>query len=409
MQLVELLEQGHSLRQHDRASVIPYFEKWIAEVNEQSDPIALVTALTELALALIEIGQPEGVNRTKLLMQQAGSYLKSQSTSRSKSDSKNYGIQKAYLLYAQGLWELKHHNFDRSLTSFQAAYQLYEVNADLGGQALADDALGLYYMTIGEFQTALMHLERALGYRQELDNEHGKAISFGNLGRFHLQIDQLEPVEDLFQTSLEIAVAEQDELLQILALSGLAQNLIAHGQWQIAISKVQSALKLTQEPLDTLRIAELSLHLAEAFLGAEQMDDSLRTIDREVMPRFRDLQNKAGIAAGKRIKGRIFYQRLILGFDSLEEDTIERAEDFLLDAAMLFEQEKMPIDYAKTLYDLAYLYQLCLNSRFKYQYQGKSVRSLELALNALQNFNSGDSRLAHQIDAMLLQTMGGSL
>jgi tetratricopeptide (TPR) repeat protein len=405
MQLAELLEKGHSLRQHDRASLIPYFEKWIAEVNEQSDAIALVTALTELALELMEIGQPEGVTRAKLLMQQAGSYLKSQS----KSDSGNYDIQKAYLLYAQGLWELKHHNFDRSLACFQAAYQLYEVNADLRGQALADDALGLYYMTVGEFQNALVHLERALGYRQELDDEHSKAISFGNLGRFYLLIDQLEPVEDLCQTSLEIGLTEQDELLQILALTGLAQNAIAHAQWQTAIGKVQSALKLTQEPLDTLRIAELSLHLAEAFLGAEQMDDSLRTIDREVMPRFRDLQNKAGIAAGKRIKGRIFYQRLILGFDSLEEDTIERAEDFLLDAAMLFEQEKMPIEYAKTLYDLAYLYQLCLNSRFKYQYQGKSVRSLELALNALQNFNRGDSRLANQIDAMLLQAMGGSL
>jgi hypothetical protein len=132
-----------------------------------------------------------------------------------------------------------------------------------------------------------------------------------------------------------------------------------------------------------------------------------KAIDSEVKPRFTSLQHKAGIAAAKHIRGKILYRRLVDGLDSLEQDKIEHAEDALLDAAMIFEQEMMPQAYAKTLYDLAYLYQLCLNSRFKYQYQGKSVRSLELALNALDQFNCGNTKLAAQIDQMLMQSMGG--
>ncbi|MEE3718277.1 hypothetical protein V2H45_16175 [Tumidithrix elongata RA019] len=401
MQSAELLEQGQLLRRQDRASAIHYFEKWLNIADERTDRLALATASMELALELIEISQPEGLLRANSLLQKAEDLLKNYPS--------NCDRQKAYLHYCQGIWALKQNNLADGISLLQAAYQTYEQINDLEGLALTDDALGKYYATIGDFQTALFHLERSLSLRQELDDEHAKAISFGHLGRIHLQIEELDPVEDLFQTSLEIGLAYEDEVLRIQALSGLAQLAIARSQWQLAIAMIQEALDLTQEPLDTKRVAYLSLDFAEALLGDDRLEDSLKSIDLEVMPRFVKLQDKVGIAVAKRMRGRILYRRLLDGLDTLEEDTIEIAEDTLLDASMLFEQAKMPQEYAKTLYDLAFLYQLCLNSRFKYQYQGKSVRSLELALNVLEQYNQGNTRLASQMEAMLMHAMGGAL
>jgi hypothetical protein len=402
MRLAELLDRERMMRRQERTSVVPFFEKYIADANAQTERSALVMALLQLALASIESGQSDGMLRAKDLIAKAENLLN--------AELENDSVQSpyfAYLQYCQGVWELNHHNHDRALSLLQSAYLRFEANEDIEGMALADDALGLYCMTIGNFEMAQMHFERSLLQRQEMNDEHGKAISFGNLGRFHLQIEELEPVEDLFQTSLEIGVECEDEQIQIEALSGLAQYAIVRPDWKTAIATVQNALQLTQEPLDTKRVAYLWLYLAEALLGSDRLEESLKAIDNEVKPRFTSLQSKAGIAAAKHIRGKILYRRLIDGLDSLEQDKIEHAEDALLDAAMIFEQEMMPQAYAKTLYDLAYLYQLCLNSRFKYQYQGKSVRSLELALNALDQFNCGNTKLAAQIDKMLMQSMGG--
>jgi hypothetical protein len=79
-----------------------------------------------------------------------------------------------------------------------------------------------------------------------------------------------------------------------------------------------------------------------------------------------------------------------------------------LDAAMVFEQQGMTQEYARTLYDLAGLYNLCTNhSTLFFQYQGKMVRSLELALSVLEQFEVGNDHLISEIENALNQAMSG--
>jgi hypothetical protein len=74
------------------------------------------------------------------------------------------------------------------------------------------------------------------------------------------------------------------------------------------------------------------------------------------------------------------------GLVSLNEETIEIAEDYLLEASLLFEQHKMMKHYALTLSEMARLYNICANTQYQFQYQGKSLRSLELAMAILDQF-----------------------
>jgi tetratricopeptide (TPR) repeat protein len=192
------------------------------------------------------------------------------------------------------------------------------------------------------------------------------------------------------------------------ALKGLAKVAIAESQWQLAIELIKEVISLLQEPVDTIEIGYLYCDLAEALLGDRQIEKSLICIRVEVLPRFRDYQYLKGIAIAKHLRGRIYVQRLLNGLDSLDEDAIETAEDSLLDALIAFEQFGMMSNYAKVLYDLACLYQLCSSSQFQYQYQGKSLRSLELSLSTLDQLGMSNTQLASQVEAMLNQVMRGS-
>jgi hypothetical protein len=76
---------------------------------------------------------------------------------------------------------------------------------------------------------------------------------------------------------------------------------------------------------------------------------------------------------------------------------------------MLFDLYGTPQDKAKALYDLAHLYTLCNEPRYKYQYQGKALRSLEQALIALEKFRDDSSGLVTKIELFLSELMGSFL
>ena len=217
----------------------------------------------------------------------------------------------------------------------------------------------------------------------------------------------IKQAANLFQSTLDIGLANSDNFLRLQALKGLAKVAIAENQWQSAINLIKEAISLLQEPCDTIEIGYLYCDLAEALLGDQQIENSLICISVNALPRFRDYQYLKGIAIAKHLRGRIYVHLLLEGLDSLNEDAIETAEDSLLDASIAFEQFGMMLNYAKVLYDLACLYQLCSISHLHYQYQGKCLRSLELSLSVLDQLGMSNTKLAAQAETMLNKVMHG--
>ena len=403
MKLAEFLHQGQQLRRQGRTFAIAYFEQSLQnnlDVNADAgmaDLAMTARILLDLALELIGTRLPESLQRGESLIQQATETLDQNPT----TDNE----QRAYLLYVRANLALELGKLTDVLQILENAYQLYQDHPE--GLAITDDAIGRYYLQVNDPQSALNHFERALSLRLESEYECAIAKSYTYLGKLYLSIEDTNQAVSLYQNALEIALANDDRALQLQSLKGLAKSAIVEHQWQTAIALSKDAITLLQEPVDTIEIGYLYCDLSEALLGDRQINQSLLCIRAEVLPRFRDYQYQKGIAIAKHIRGQIYVHRLLEGLDSLDEDSIETAQDSLLDASMGFEELGMMLDYAKTLYDLASLYQLCSNSPFQYQYQGKALRSLELSLSVLDKLGMSSTKFAIQVDELLDQVMGG--
>jgi tetratricopeptide (TPR) repeat protein len=402
MKLAEFLIQGQQLRQQDRTSAIAYFEQCLqnttTDANFVGDMGTKARVLLDLAVELIATKQPEQLQRAKMLVQQSGDILnQSLETSRE---------QTAYLLYVRAILAMELGDLRDVLPTLQAAYEAYGNNQE--GQALTDDAIGHYYIKVSDYSSALISFERSLSVRLESNDESAIGKSYAHLGQLYLLSSELNQANSLFQNALDLAIDHSDNFLRLQALKGLGKVALADSQWQNAIALIKDTITLLKEPVDSIEIGYLYCDLAEALLGNRQTEESLICIRINVLPRFRDFQYGRGIAIAKHLRGRIYVHRLLEGLDSLDEDAIETAEDSLLDASMAFEQFGMMYDYAKALYDLACLYQLCSSSQFQYQYQGKSLRSLELSLSVLDQLGLGNSYLASQVEVLLNQAMRGS-
>ncbi|NMF58488.1 tetratricopeptide repeat protein [Pseudanabaena yagii] len=402
MKLAEFLIQGQQLRQQDRTSAIAYFEQCLQNTTTDANSVGEMgtkaRVLLDLAVELIATKQPEQLQRAKVLVQQSGDILnQSLETSRE---------QTAYLLYVRAILAMELGDLRDVLPTLQAAYEAYGNNQE--GQALTDDAIGHYYIKINDYSSALISFERSLSVRLEANDASAIGKSYAHLGQLYLLSGELNQANSLFQNALDLAIDQSDNFLRLQALKGLGKIALAESQWQNAIALIKDTITLLKEPVDSIEIGYLYCDLAEALLGNRQTEESLICIRINVLPRFRDFQYGRGIAIAKHLRGRIYVHRLLEGLDSLDEDAIETAEDSLLDASIAFEQFGMMYDYAKTLYDLACLYQLCSSSQFQYQYQGKSLRSLELSLSVLDQLGLGNSYLASQVEVLLNQAMRGS-
>ena len=413
MKLAEILLQGQQLRQQDRTLAIAYFEQCLQNTSinasNQSQDSALeidthtkIKILLDLAAELIATKQPQSLQRAKLLIQQADASLSHPPDQDDQLPKNNF--LSADLLYVKSLMAIELGDLQTLLPTLQAAHAAYVGNPE--GQALVDDVYGQYYLQSYDWQSALASFERSLSLRLEISDEWLIAKSYGNLANLYVLVGNLEQASQLSHSTLEIALKHSHNALRSQALKGLIKIAIAEGQWQDAISMIKDAIALLKEPVDTIEIGYLYCDLADALLGNHQVEDSLICIRIHVLPRFRDCQYQRGIAIAKHLRGRIYVYRLLEGLDNFDEDAIETVEDSLLDASIVFEQKGMLLDYARSLYDLACLYQLCNSTHYQYQYQGKALRSLELALSTLDQIGMSNTRLASQIEVMLNQVMG---
>jgi tetratricopeptide (TPR) repeat protein len=402
MKLAEFLIQGQHLRQQDRTLAIAYFEQCLQNTNTgenvEEDPSTAIRVLLDLAVELIATKQSESLQRAQALVQQAGEALN--------QNPDHDHEQKAYLLYVRAILALELGELGDVLHVLEMAYETYSNSRE--GQSLVDDAIGQYYLQINDIQSALMSFERSLSARLEIEDECTIAKSYVHLGQLYLASGDINQAASLFQSTLDIALANSDNFLRLQAIKGMVKVAIAESQWQLALELSKDAISLLKDPVDAIEIGYIYCDLAEALLGNRQVEESLICIRVNVLPRFRDYQYLRGIAIAKHIRGRIYVYRLLDGLDSLDEDAIETAEDSLLDASLSFEQFGMMYEYAKSLYDLACLYQLCGSSQFQYQYQGKSLRSLELSLSVLDQLGMSHTQFASQVEAMLNKVMRGS-
>jgi len=408
MQPTELLKQGQLLRRHDRAESIACFEESIQRAESVNDEMLIANALTELAIELIEIGQIPALGRARALLDRSIYLLdkldvdNSLSVAHHPDHQSSHQIdittpQKNYVVYAQGLLSLKEGNYRAAISQFEQIYKSYVHDQEM--LATLDRSLAESYIALGDFKTSLSYLERSI-------SQVNKGNNYEQLGRIYLQLDQYLRAKDYFEQSLDIAIETDDKYLRVQAFNGLSQVAIAEEQWENAIMVIKEVLSQLEEPLDLQQVAYLYLNLAEAKIGIGKIVEAQECVEKYAIPRFKKLQNQHGLAAGKHTLARVLSCRLGKGMDDMTDETIEAVADEFLEALIMFDSYGTPQEKAKTLYDLAKLYNLSKKSRSKYQFQGKAVRSLEQALTTLEQFKDDSPSLIAKIETFLNELMG---
>jgi tetratricopeptide (TPR) repeat protein len=399
MQPTDLLEQGQSLRRQDRAEAIACFEESIQRAESINDQMLISNALTALAIELIEIGQILALGRAKSLLDRSMYLLKDLADSDIKDKSTQSGQikqKKDHVTYAQGLLSLQEGDFNQAIAQFVQVYDSFAHDPEM--QSTLNCSLAKSYAALGDFKTSLSYLEPTSNFN--------KGNKCAQLGQIYLHLDQFIHAKDYFEQSLDIALETDDKYLRVRAFIGLSQVAIAEQHWENAITVINEVLSQLEEPVDVQDVAYLYLNLAEAKIGIGELLSAQEHIEQNAIPKFERLQNLHGLASGKRTLARVLYCRLAQGIDDISEEMIEAIADEFLEALILFDSYGTSQDKAKTLYDLANLYTLCNESRYKYQFHGKAVRSLEQALKILEHHRDDSPALVTKIELFLDKLMG---
>jgi tetratricopeptide (TPR) repeat protein len=399
MQPTDLLEQGQLLRRQDRAEAIACFEESIQRAESINDQMLISNALTALAIELIEIGQILALGRAKSLLDRSMYLLKDLAANLDRNDTElsiNLKQKKDYVIYAQGLLSLQEGNFDLAIAQFDRVYDSFVCDPEM--QSTLNCTLAQSYIALGDFKTSLSYLERISNF-----NNGNKCAQ---LGQIYLHLDQYSLAKDYFEQSLDIALETDDKYLRVRAFIGLSQVAIAEHHWENAIAVIKEVLSQLEEPVDMQDVAYLYLNLAEAKIGVGELLLAQEHVEQNAIPRFERFQNLHGLALAKRTLARVLCCRLALGLDDMSEEMIEAIADEFLESLILFDSYGTPQDKAKTLYDLANLYTLCNESRYKYQFHGKAARSLEQALKILEHHKDDSPALVTKIELFLDKLMG---
>ncbi|MDX1978171.1 MAG: tetratricopeptide repeat protein [Pseudanabaenaceae cyanobacterium bins.68] len=408
MQLPSVLIQGRKTKLNSRQSGIAYFEKCLAQATAAHSPKDQIPALIELALELAQTKQAEAIAKAQDLLNQAQQIP---TTSRSEYFT-------ALLSYGQGVLALEQNQPSQGFNLLQQALKLFtslqegcasdEASYLQDNLSLVDDALGVYYMAANQFPPALSHLERSLTRRQSLPElSYGIATSYFLMGQLYMRLFNFDQAEAAFGKSLDAAIDGDYNHLRLKSLVGMVQVAIARTDWDMAEAMIEEATPLLEMPTDLDQVVILAQSKAEALLGNRQVLEAQDCIELEALPQFDILQHPVGLAITQRTLGRILRGRLLEGLDRLTTETIETVEDYFSEAAMVFQEWGMLTEYVLTLHDTASLYTVCEEFKFnRYQYQGKAVRALKLALAALEKMEGDTAALARLIEDSLDRVIG---
>jgi class 3 adenylate cyclase len=123
--------------------------------------------------------------------------------------------------------------------------QLHEALARFGADHFATgrvlDSLGMVYAGRASFRVAREFFEQSIRHKRRFDDEPGLALSYGQLGRLHLDWGLLDQAEENFQEDLRIAQKLMDDRGESQMYNHLGQVALARGDREAAAGRRAAA------------------------------------------------------------------------------------------------------------------------------------------------------------------------
>ncbi len=371
MNRAEMLEEGRMLRQQDRGSAFDYYEQQRQRAAISHDRDLWLASTLTLAWELLESGQQD-----RGLIDQVATVAEPNDP---------------FLLLAQGQKLLTEGKILDAIVTLQTP----TTTDDLELQGLLSDHLGLCYSLSHQFDSATKHYDRAITLFSP--DSFYLGFSHVHLGEMFLFMQNFDKGEEEAQTALEIALQTEDTLLRFNALVLLIKIALRRQQWEVANALIEDAQELIDPDIDHLEVATLLLLQIEQLIRTEDVSAALSLWD--YVPASLAKVNKWQIhQQAKYIEGLLGIGKIAEGLINLNEDIVESLEDILLDVATAYEEQQMYSHQALVLLDITHLYSFAIKLPTPYEFQGKSIRSVEQAGVLLKQIGLQDTQLGQEID-----------
>lgn len=203
-------------------------------LSEKPEPQVATRALLELALTAMQRGKAP-FDEVKALLEKASSVAG--------ADKRLNGL----VASVEGRFYWKSSQFRKAGECLEKAKGLLEESGAEEDLAKVLDSLAMFYEHSGERERALSYYSLSLSKKAQCRDFHGIGITLGNLGRFHLRMNEPELALSCLTDDLRIAETIRDLRAQVVVKINIGQALTELDRLDEAQKVLEEALALARQ------------------------------------------------------------------------------------------------------------------------------------------------------------------
>jgi tetratricopeptide (TPR) repeat protein len=164
--------------------------------------------------------------------------------------------------------------YERALTHLNMGLRLFERAADRRGVAATLDDVGQLALLRGEYEQALDFHRRALTIKREIGDPRAIAVTLNNIGTVHQNSGSFKPALECFIEALEIRKEVGDRMGVVDSLNNLGSAHRAQSDYTKAFELWNEAMHQAREIGDRLHEGYLLISLGEAQVQLGKLKDA---------------------------------------------------------------------------------------------------------------------------------------
>ena len=257
---------------------------------------------------------------------------------------------KGEYLHYLALIRQKQRRFREAYSFFEQARTVYDDNGHATGLARVSDSLGSMLMEQGNIEAALAWYMKSKFIKQQLRDDHGLAITYGNLGRLNLVLERWQKAIIFFERDRTLAKKLGDRNAEYLMLNHMGQTYIGLGDLEKARECYKNALDGYNKLNQPLGEAFAKLGLAEISLRNQDLTEAT-SLANECLLFFQSHQRREQIALTQYVLSKI----------NLSSGDLDDAEKLFEQSINSYKNLALPTEAAKFSFEFGCL----INHRHK--------------------------------------------
>jgi|GEM_PF-2267621 len=179
-----------------------------------------------------------------------------------------------WTLYQKALAEEFMDNFDASVGSLEAAYEISLSIQDSLSMSKLLNALGVAHYYQSRLKEAIAYYQDAFTLSEKINYQEGIAQSLNNLGVIHRQRRNFRKAMDIYQQSLEIKLANKDTIGIINSRYNLGLLHSYTNEYDKSLLEFSEAEKLLQNTKREHNLAEVKIGQGVAYYNLDRYEDA---------------------------------------------------------------------------------------------------------------------------------------